>query len=147
MRVIIQTTDESTKEVTNTPQPWTAEGLKAYIAERRYERETGGITVGTQVVTTNRDEMPIWQGMLLDIVLQPGQRMEFEYKPRGGANTTLTLAQVQRCYACFAWHVAACFATERALNAMIDGGADLDAIAASIDSAWQQNTFEWEAPE
>ena len=94
--------------------------IKSKLAEIRFERESIGIVVGTQTVTTNRDEMPVWQGMLLDLsVFRPGVLLEYEYKPRGGTNTTLTPTQVARCYECFAWYVGACFATERYLAAQI----------------------------
>lgn len=70
--------------------------LKNKIAAMRWDRETAGITIGTQPVSTLREEMPVWQGMLLDVTLQPGVRSEYEYKPRNGANVVLTPQQVQR---------------------------------------------------
>ncbi len=127
--------------------PWEAYVLGEAIAEYRWQRETMGITVGKQLITTQRHEMPIWQGMLLDITLRPGATPAFEYKPQGGENTSLTVAQVLRCYECFAWYVNACFATERTLKGMISGSSieGLDAIAALAftPSTWPQTSFLW----
>jgi hypothetical protein len=120
--------------------------LKAKIAEIRYGKEIGGIVIGAQPVSTNRDEMPIWQGMLLDMTLRPGITSSFEYKPRGGLNVTLTAQQVQRVYECFAWYVQACFATERQLIAAIDAGTPLEQVEAMLDTVWPQTQFEWTAP-
>lgn len=121
--------------------------FKQQIAETRYQKEIGGIVVGDQPVSTNRDEMPIWQGMLLDISMRPGQTATYEYKPRGGENTTLTPQQVGRVYECFAWYVQACFATERALCGMLDAGASIEAVEAALQNAntWPQTSFNWSA--
>jgi hypothetical protein len=121
--------------------------LKDKIAAMRWDRETAGITIGTQPVSTLREEMPVWQGMLLDITLQPGVRSEYEYKPRNGANVVLTPQQVQRCYQCFAWYVSACFATERYLCGLIDAGTPLEQVEAMLDTVWPQTQFDWVAPE
>lgn len=142
---IITTTFSKDGTFTNLRQAWTADSLREHIAEARYAAESGGIYVGEQLVTTNRDEMPVWQGMLLDaFVLRPGQQESYEYKPRGGTNTTLTPSQVARCYECFAWYVGACFATERQLVAMLNAGADPETVYSSI--TWPQRNFEWVAP-
>lgn len=125
----------------------TVAGAKQLITAIRYQKESAGIYVGEQLVTTFRDEMPIWQGFLLDIALRPGVTTSFEYKPRGGTNTTLTVAQVQRCYECFAWYVIACFATERYLIGLLETST-VQEVLALLDSGsvWPQTTFEWVAP-
>jgi hypothetical protein len=86
--------------------------------------------------------------MLLDIVLQPGVRTSYEYKPRGGNNTTFSIAQVQRAYQCFAWYVAACFTVERALQDAIYSGDDLDTVHATAmnPATWPQREFSWTPP-
>jgi hypothetical protein len=147
-RAINQIIDYPTCQVTSIEVPWTEADLLEEIAAIRWKRETAGITVGTQAVSTYREEMPIWQGMLLDITFKPGQRTAFEYKPRGGENVALTIQQVLRCYECFAWYIAACFAVERALRDMIDNGTSLNSVAAlAMDSAtWPQQVFEWNPP-
>lgn len=128
------------------PDLSTVEGAKQYLAAERFTRESGGIVVGNQTVTTNRDEMPIWLGMVMDIVFNPGVRTQFEYKPRNGANTVLSAEQVMRCYQCFAWYVSECFAVERRLAAELDAGAPIADVLAQLPAAWPQTAFEWVAP-
>jgi hypothetical protein len=147
-RAINEQKDYSTGQVTTIEVPWTQDELKEHIGNWRWARETSGIIVGLQPVSTFRDEMPVWQGMLLDMERRPGETTAFEYKPRGGENVTLTPAQVSRVYECFAWYVAACFATERHLIGMIEQGADLSTVAAAAQNleTWPQTSFEWTAP-
>jgi len=128
-------------------EPSPTELLKARISDMRWQRETAGVTIGTQPVSTLREEMPVWQGMLLDITLQPGVRSEYEYKPRNGANVVLTPQQVQRCYQCFAWYVSECFSTERYLCGLIDAGTPLEQVEAMLNTVWPQTQFDWVAPE
>ena len=129
-------------------EPWKSDpdALKARIAELRWQKESQGIYIGEQFVSTLREEMPVWQGMLLDIALRPGATTEFEYKPRGGANVVLSPQQVQRIYECFAWYVAACFATERTLVGAIDAGTPLPQVIAMLDTVWPQTQFDWTPP-
>lgn len=125
------------------------ESTKVWLANERWTRESAGIFIGEQFVSTNRDEMPVWQGMVLDaFVLRPGAQATYEYKPRGGANTTLTPQQVGRCYECFAWYVGALFAVERNIALMLDGTtsvAERKAILSAIP--WPQTQFEWISPQ
>jgi hypothetical protein len=126
----------------------TNESVAARLSYIRWQKESAGITVGDQPVSTLREEMAIWQGMLLDITLRPGATTIFEYKPRGGSNVTLTDTQVQRIYSCFAWYVAACFGTERYLVSQIGTLTNEQIIAlAETDSTWPQRTFTWEIPQ
>jgi hypothetical protein len=122
------------------------EQIRETISAIRWQKESQGIVVGEQPVSTLREEMPVWQGMLLDMTLRPGETTSFEYKPRGGENVSLTAQQVQRVYACFAWYVAACFATERQLASMI-GNVPNDEFMAivSSDLTWPQTKFDWVA--
>jgi hypothetical protein len=120
--------------------------IKDKITQLRWDHETQGITIGTQPVSTLREEMPVWQGMLLDMTLQPGVRTAYEYKPRNGANVVLTVQQVQRCYQCFAWYVSACFATERYLYGLIDAGTPIEQVEAMLETVWPQTQFDWVAP-
>lgn len=118
--------------------------ILATLASIRYQKETAGIVIGEQPITTLRDEMPVWQGMLLDMTLRPGATAEFEYKPRGGTNVTLTPQQVGRCYECFAWYVNACFATERYLASQI-GVLTTEQIIELAQNivTWPQTQFSW----
>lgn len=118
------------------------------LSEIRWEKESAGITVGDQPVSTLREEMAIWQGMLLEMTFRPGVTTSFEYKPRGGTNVTLSVQQVQRIYSCFAWYVATCFGTERYLVSQIGTLTIAQILAlAENDATWPQRTFTWEVPE
>jgi hypothetical protein len=128
-------------------QPWMLNDLRQEIADYRWNRQVLGITIGDQVITTERHEMAVWQGMLLDIVLNPGVRTEFDYKPVGGENILLTVPQVQRCYACFAWYTMACYSTERYFNSLIIPGMpeSFEAVAAQAfnPANWPQRQYSW----
>lgn len=120
----------------------------AKLSDIRWQKESAGITVGDQPVSTLREEMPVWQGMLLEMTLRPGVTTAFEYKPRGGVKVILTVQQVQRIYSCFAWYVAACFATERYLALQIGTLTSEQILGlAEAESTWPQRTFTWEVPE
>ncbi len=124
------------------------QSVLARLSQIRWQKESAGITVGEQPVSTLREEMAIWQGMLLDMTLRPGATTSFEYKPRGGANVTLSAQQVQRVYMCFAWYVAACFATERQIALQIGTLTNEQVLAmAENDATWPQRAFTWEVPE
>ncbi|AMV35624.1 hypothetical protein VN12_26265 [Pirellula sp. SH-Sr6A] len=119
------------------------ESLLIRLAEIRWMRESSGIRIGDQQVTTLREEMPVWQGMLLDITLRPGATAAFEYKPRGGQNVLLSPQQITRIYECFAWYVNACFATERSLVAQIGTISNSQILdLANADSTWPQKQFQ-----
>jgi hypothetical protein len=147
-KAINEIKDFLTGQVTIIEIPWTKPELREQVANWRWARETAGITVGSQSVSTFREEMPVWLGMINDMSLRPGQTAAYEYKPRGGANVTLSPTQVARIYECFAWYVAACFATERTLIQMIDAGADLSTVAtaAQNNATWPQTSFAWNPP-
>lgn len=142
-----------TGKITETVIPWTKPMLRAMLAEFRYGRETAGISIEGQAISTEREEMPVWQGMLFDVVMNPGVRDAYEYKPRNGDNVSLTVAQVKRAYECFAWYVSACFAYERMfaeeLQAATDSPEVFDAFAVQmLDQAnWPQTEFLWELPQ
>lgn len=122
--------------------------LLSKLSDIRWRKESAGITVGTQPVSTLREEMAIWQGMLLEMTFRPGVTTSFEYKPRNGVNVTLTATQVQRIYACFAWYVATCFGTERYLASQIGTLTNEQILAlAETESTWPQRAFTWEVPE
>lgn len=137
--------------VSSVIKPWTQQELISEIADFRWIKETSGITVGNQVVTTERHEMPIWLAMLLDISMRPGERTSFVYKPQGGSLVELSIPQVLRCYECFAWYISACFATEKYFQALItqesaQENPNFDGIAAAAlnDLSWPQRIFPWE---
>jgi hypothetical protein len=151
-QAIHEVTNFVTGQVTQTVIPWTAEELRARIADKRWERETGGFSIEGQRITTFRDEMPVWTERKLDA----NERIEagdnafvYQYKPKGGnAFATFIPLQVLRIHVLFKWYVNACFECEAALFARIHNGEDLDAVHAAVmsESSWPQREFSWSAP-
>lgn len=137
------------------PDTSTAEGLKQYLANVRYEHEVSGFNVGDQFISTNRDELAHWLARFLNAFnwLQGDTSTNpsglYPYKPRGGSVVAmLTAQQAVRSYQCITWYVNACIATEGQLIEAIDAGGDLVAIKAMIDNAatWPQRQFDWVPP-
>lgn len=151
----VATLTEQLEALRNPPGPdvTTREGLKAYLAQRRYEKEIAGFTVGGQLISTNRDELAHWFARFFDAFnhLQGNASASggvYPYKPRGGTSViNLTAAQAVRAYQCLAWYVNACIATEGQLIATIDAAtlSQLVDIKEAIDAeaTWPQRTFEW----
>ncbi|MFN7318753.1 MAG: hypothetical protein ACK5S6_04495, partial [bacterium] len=136
------------------PDVTTREGLKQYLAQKRYEKEIAGFTVGGQLISTNRDELAHWFARFFDAFnhLQGSTSASggvYPYKPRGGTTVVnLTAAQAVRAYQCLAWYIKACIATEGELISIIDAAqlSQLVDIKETIDTAatWPQRSFEWE---
>ncbi len=151
----IATLTEQLDALLNPPGPdvTTREGLKAYLAQKRYEKEIAGFTVGGQLISTNRDELAHWFARFFDAFnhlngVPSASGGVYPYKPRGGTTVVnLTAAQAVRAYQCLAWYVNACIATEGQLIAMVDDAplSQLVDIKEVIDteSTWPQRTFDW----
>ena len=139
------------------PDLTSAEGVKAYISSRRYTRETGGIWMQNQSISTERDETGHWFPRFYDAHLwlsgDPSVRAInpdgiYPYKPKNGEPVMLTALQVVRAYQCMAWYINACFAAEKQLYALLDARVPLADVvtAAQRDESWPSNAFKWEAP-
>ena len=151
----IATLSEQLDALLNPPGPdvTTREGLKQYLAQKRYEKEIAGFTVGGQLISTNRDELAHWFARFFDAFnyLQGNLSASggvYPYKPRGGNEVVnLTAAQAVRAYQCLAWYVNACIATEGQLIATIDAAtlSQLVDIKEVIDTeaTWPQRSFQW----
>jgi hypothetical protein len=138
------------------PDVTTTEGLKAYLSNVRYEKEISGFNVGSQFVSTNRDELAHWFARFFDAFnwLQGNTATNpsglYPYKPKGGSVVAmLTAEQAVRAYQCLAYYVNMCIATEGELINAIDSGMDLVQVKAMIDNVatWPQRQFEWVAPQ
>jgi hypothetical protein len=135
------------------PDVTTREGLKAYLAQIRYEKEISGFFVGSQLISTNRDELAHWFARFFDAFnhLQGNPSASggvYPYKPRGGTTVVnLTAEQAVRSYQCLAWYVNACIATEGEIIPMIENAqlSQLVDVKEVIDNAatWPQRQFEW----
>lgn len=137
------------------PDTSTKEGAEQYISNERYKVETGGIRIGEQSITTERDEIGHWFPRFYNAMMwlqgDPYTRAGnpdglYPYKPKNGMPTVLSAEQVIRAYECVAWYVNACFATEAELYKLLESGTAIDTVLAMIPGAWPQTQFEWVAP-
>jgi len=142
--------------IQNPPGPdlATIEGVKQYLASKRYDREVMGFHVGQQFISTNRDELAHWFARFFDAFnhlqgVTSASGGVYPYKPRGGTQVgLLTAEQAVRAYQCLAWYVNACIATEGQLIQQIDDGTlTLTNAVMAIDSdqTWPQRQFNWVA--
>jgi hypothetical protein len=135
------------------PDVTTREGLKAYLAQIRYEKEVSGFFVGAQLISTNRDELAHWFARFFDAFnhlngVPSASGGVYPYKPRGGTTVVnLTAQQAVRAYQCLAWYVNACIATEGQLISMVESSplSQLVDVKEVIDNVatWPQRQFEW----
>lgn len=109
--------------------------LKYYTTQKRYALETGGITVGGAIISTDRGSQSLINGAF-NYVNASGAP-EVKFKAQGGF-VILTAAQVQViALAVGAW-VQACFAAEMEVWEMIDAG--VITTVAEVDLyAWPSN--------
>jgi hypothetical protein len=142
--------------IQNPPGPdlSTANGVKQYLASKRYDREVMGFHVEQQLISTNRDELAHWFARFFDAFnhlqgVTSASGGVYPYKPRGGTQVALlTAEQAVRAYQCLAWYVNACIATEGQLIQQIDDGTlTLTNAVMAIDSdqTWPQRQFNWVA--
>jgi hypothetical protein len=146
-----QTFDRSGKLVSETL--WDSASLKRHVSVVRYERETSGIIVDGQFLSTNRDEIGHWYprfsnawGWLHEDPMSRAGNPEgiYPYKPRGGKPVILTAQQVLRCYDRLAWYINACFGAEKNIYEAIDAAEtpeQLDATAGTLDFYWPPREF------
>jgi hypothetical protein len=122
-----------------------------WLSDQRWQKETGGITVGEQPISTHRDEAAHWLARYSDATrwllgdataraINPDGI--YPYKPKHGEPVYLSATQVVRAYLCQAWYVNACFAVEKAAADAVKGGADIGDVVASMQ--WPQTSFDWE---
>jgi hypothetical protein len=122
-----------------------------WLSNQRWQKETGGITVGEQPISTHRDEAAHWLARYSDAtrwLLEDATARAinpdgiYPYKPKHGEPVYLSATQVVRAYLCQAWYVNACFAVEKAAADAVKGGAAIGDVVASIQ--WPQTSFDWE---
>jgi len=132
------------------PDTSTVEGAKQWLANERYTMETGGIIVGGQSFTTQRDEMDHWFPRFFNAfmwlandpsALADNPTGQYPYKPKNGDSVVLNAVQVVRAYKCISWYVNQCFAREAELSAMLNAGVPIQDVIGSI--SWPQTEFDW----
>lgn len=104
--------------------------LKAYAAQKRFEVETGGITIAGVAVATDRESQSLINGAYSAVQRDPQRVIDWK-----GANgfVLLDAAAVTSLADAVAAHVQAAFATEATVSAMIDAGLTVD--RAGVDAA------------
>jgi hypothetical protein len=104
--------------------------LRERATALRWERETGGITVGgVRVLTGIEDQNRIATALI-------GAPATLDFKAESGW-VTLTLADLKGIAEAITTHVQACFSAERAHHEAIDAIASIEAAAQyDLDSGW-----------
>jgi hypothetical protein len=127
---------------------------KDQLSKLRYEKEVSGFTIGTQFISSHRDEIGHWYPRFASAfgfisndaaAIAANPTGQYPYKPRGGEPVVLTASQVVRAYECLAWYINSCFAVEVQAVAMLTAGMTIEQVLAAIQ--WPQTTFTWERPE
>ena len=110
--------------------------LKAWIAQRRWEEETGGVEVASVPIRTDRESQAMITGALTLAALNPSA--VFPWKTETGF-VQLTVQQLQGVAAAVGSHVQECFAREAQLIALVeasDPAADRQILKTAIESFW-----------
>jgi hypothetical protein len=123
---------------------------KVKLSSLRYQKETGGISIEGQRISSERDEIGHWYPRFADAYAYlQGERStnptgQYPYKPKNGDPVIFTAGQAVRAYQCLAWYVNSCFATEATGVYMLSQGMKLDDVLAQLE--WPQTEFTWEPP-
>ena len=110
--------------------------LKAAATAKRWEVETGGITLpgGVQVSTGTADQNRI-ASVIATAALGGVESVEFK---AASGWATLTLEQLRGIAAAIALHVQACFAAERKHHGAIDAASDAALASYDVDAGWPE---------
>lgn len=111
------------------------EQAREVLADKRYEVETGGITVNGTLVKTDRETQAILTAARTRAL--EDANFSVDWKISNGVFATLDAATIIAIANAVADHVQACFSNEKALDALIEAAADVDAVrAVDIQSGW-----------
>lgn len=105
---------------TNTPNSVPGPDLYEVAAAARYNAETGGITVGGQLILTDRQSQALINGAVVLCGQNPATEIVFKTYPN--AFVTLDAAQITAIGVAVGSHVQACFAREAEVAAEIANG-------------------------
>jgi hypothetical protein len=114
---------------------YTKDQLKAYAAQERFNKETGGIMVSGMPVVTDRES----QGLINGAYSMATHDSTFTTKWKAGPGTFITLdaPTIIAVATAVGAHVAACFSAEATVNASINAGttttlAQIDAVISAV---------------
>lgn len=111
--------------------------LRKQVTAMRWQKETGGITVGGMPVNTGLDDQNRIASVLAVMTLGMAT---IDFKIATGW-VTLTAAEVQAVAKAIGTHVQACFSAERAHHAAIMALGVNEVAAYDIGSAWPATTY------
>jgi hypothetical protein len=112
--------------------PLTVDGLVAYAATARYNKETAGITVSGAAVTTDRASQAMLAGAFN--YCQQNPTTAINWKTATGAFVTLTAAQITAIADAVGAHVQACFSKEMTVVTAIKATPPTITTTAQIDA-------------
>ncbi|MGI3901234.1 MAG: DUF4376 domain-containing protein [Janthinobacterium lividum] len=101
-----------------TPQE-TPVDLRAYAAQVRWRKETGGITVGNAPIATDRESQSLINGLWVSTQVTPAITVQFK---TSAGYVPLSAAQIQTIAAAVHAHAQACRSVEGGLDAAITAG-------------------------
>lgn len=113
---------------------YTKAQLSAYAASKRYDVETGGVTISAMPIATDRQSQAMISGAYS--LAQRDAALSVQFKTASGF-VSLTAAQVIEIAVAVATHVQACFSKEAEVGASIAGGqvtslAEIDAAFVGV---------------
>ena len=107
--------------------------LKAYAANKRWQIETGGITVAGATISTTRDNQAMITGAYTFARDNPGTTIKFK---SASGWVSLPAAAMVAIGSAVGAHVQASFAAEELIDADIDGGKITTTAQIDADSRW-----------
>lgn len=126
-------TEQDREAHLNPKQLQTAQSLKTAITQKRWEVETGGITLPTGVsIATGIDDQNRITSVIANARLAALETVSFK---AASGWVTLTLAELESVAAAIAMHVQQCFSAERAHHEAVDA---LQQLHVDDDGALQQ---------
>ena len=126
-------TYDGKKFVSPTSALVTTEDLLSHAASKRHAVETGGITVGSVPVATDRESQSLITGAYVYVRNAPDAVVQFK---TASGFVELTAVQVEGIATAVAAHVQACFAPESDVSTKITSGT-IKSIAAIDANSWR----------
>lgn len=113
--------------------------LKLAIAQKRWEHETGGITINGAAIATERESQALITGAYCRALQNPNVVIDWK-----GMNGWMQIdaAMINIISDCVGSHVQACFSAEKVHNQAIDALTEhADLFAYNIDTGWPDTAY------
>lgn len=113
--------------------------LYSYAAKKRYEKETGGITVSGTYISTDRQSQAMINGAFSFSQVFPNQTIK--WKVTDGVFADLNAQTITGIAAAVATHIQTCFATEASVNSQVQTESittreEIDSVFAALSTAY-----------